>query len=132
MIFIFMDNILIAGQLRYLVSWKISTWQWWMKTRLITSFVKRPNLILSFMYLKDYAYIIMMLEMRAPTTCFYIKTMNTLGKLTFSIYDEVIILRSFRCNLFQSFLKIWRKVNWCQKKVILYLRQTNWLNMERH
>lgn len=58
------------------------------------------------MYLKDYAYIIMMLEMRAPTTCLCTQTMNILGKLTFSIYDEVIIPRSFRCNLFQSFLKI--------------------------
>lgn len=58
------------------------------------------------MYLKDYAYIIMMLEIRAPTTCLCTKTMNTLGKLTFSIYDEVIIPWSFRCNLFPSFLQI--------------------------
>lgn len=47
----------------------------------------------------------------------------------FNIYDEIIIPRSFRCNWFQPFLKKYEeKLTDAKKKVILYLRQTNWLN----
>lgn len=130
MIFIFMDNILIAGQLRYLVSWKTSTWQWWMKTRLITSFVKRLNS--KFYVLKGLRIHYNDVGNEGTYHLFvYPNHEYTWQAYIFNIrrgnYSVVISLQ-----FVSILLQIWRKVNWCQKKVILYLRQTNWLNMERH